>query len=71
LAEIPPELADYGLELAKEHTELVYTYDTQSERTGITALLGALNGVGIKFKDLNTTQSSLEDIFVSLVKRKT
>jgi ABC-2 type transport system ATP-binding protein len=54
---------------AVDRTEIVYTYDTQSERTGITALLGALNQVGIKFRDLNTKQSSLEEIFVSLVKR--
>jgi ABC-2 type transport system ATP-binding protein len=49
---------------------LVYTYDTQSERTGITALLGDLNRAGIRFKDLHTKQSSLEEIFVNLVRRQ-
>ena len=48
--------------------ELTYTYDTQSERTGITDLLANLRQAGISFKDLHTTQSSLEDIFVTLVK---
>jgi ABC-2 type transport system ATP-binding protein len=49
-------------------TELVYTYDTQGERTGVTALLDDLHRAGIRFKDLHTTQSSLEDIFVDLVR---
>ncbi len=68
LSEIPGELAGYALELAADGTELVYTYDTQVERAGIAALLADLNGAGIKFRDLQTKQSSLEDIFVSLVK---
>jgi ABC-2 type transport system ATP-binding protein len=68
LDEIPSELAGYRLELAAGGTELIYTYDTQTERTGITALLADLNAVDIRFKDLRTEQSSLEDIFVSLVK---
>ena len=67
---IPGELAGYGLELAAGGGELIYTYDTQTERTGITALLADLNATGIKFKDLRTEQSSLEDIFVSLVKER-
>ena len=50
-------------------SELIYVYDTQSERTGITGLLDDLGRAGISFKDLNTTQSSLEDIFVDLVKQ--
>jgi ABC-2 type transport system ATP-binding protein len=66
---VPAELKDYRLELTGEGLQLIYTYDTQSDRTGITALLRDLNGAGIRFKDLNTTQSSLEDIFVNLVKR--
>jgi ABC-2 type transport system ATP-binding protein len=70
LQAIPSELASYPLELAPTHTALVYTYDTQSERTGITALLGELNRAGIRFKDLHTKQSSLEEIFVSLVRRQ-
>jgi ABC-2 type transport system ATP-binding protein len=69
LAQIPPELAAYGLELSADGEALVYTYDTRAERTGITRLLRDLSAAGITFKDLNTTQSSLEEIFVSLVKR--
>jgi ABC-2 type transport system ATP-binding protein len=68
LDEIPSELAGYGLELVADGTELIYTYDTQTERTGITTLLADLSRAGIKFKDLQTRQSSLEEIFVSLVK---
>jgi ABC-2 type transport system ATP-binding protein len=64
---VPPELAAYRLELSGDGGELIYTYDA-AERTGITALLEALNAAGIGFKDLQTTQSSLEDIFVSLVR---
>ena len=67
---IPSELAGYKLELAADGSELIYTYDTQTERTGITALLADLIATGIKFKDLQTKQSSLEDIFVSLVKER-
>lgn len=70
LDEVPDELAGYGLELAADGTELIYTYDTQTERTDITALLADLNGTGIELKDLQTHQSSLEEIFVSLVKEK-
>jgi len=66
--QIPPQLAGYNLQLASKGTELIYTYDAQSEKTGIIALLRDLNDAGIGFKDLQTTQSSLEDIFVSLVR---
>jgi ABC-2 type transport system ATP-binding protein len=69
LPAVPPELGGYGLELGNGGSELIYTYDTQGERTGITNLLGELQQAGIKFKDLHTTQSSLEEIFVNLVKR--
>ncbi|MEX2496828.1 MAG: ABC transporter ATP-binding protein [Woeseia sp.] len=69
LQEIPPQLAGYGLELISEGEELVYTYDTQGERTGITSFLGELNRAGVKFSDVNTTQSSLEEIFVDLVRK--
>jgi ABC-2 type transport system ATP-binding protein len=69
LADLPSTLGAHGLELASGGTELVYTYDTQGERTGITALLGDLNKAGIRFRDLKTTQSSLEDIFVDLLRR--
>ena len=65
---IPPALAPYQLELSNEGSELTYNYDTRGERTGITNLLGDLRGAGIRFNDLDTTQSSLEDIFVSLVR---
>jgi ABC-2 type transport system ATP-binding protein len=65
---VPPELAAYRLELAGDGSELIYTYETQAERTGITSLLDALSAAGIGFKDLHTTQSSLEDIFVNLVR---
>ncbi len=66
---VPPSLASFGLTLAADGLELVYSYDTQGERTGITDLLDELNAAGIRFKDLHTTQSSLEDIFVSLVRQ--
>src|SRR5690606_11484191 len=69
LSQVPTMLAAFKLELNGDGSELVYTYDTQGERTGITALLGALSDAGIRFRDLSTTQSSLEEIFVSLVKR--
>ena len=69
LAAIPAGLAAHRLSLAANGRELVYTYDTQRERTGITSLLDDLNQAGIGFKDLQTTQSSLEDIFVDLVRQ--
>jgi ABC-2 type transport system ATP-binding protein len=68
LERLPESLSAYALELADDGHELVYSYDTQGERTGITALLHDLNAAGIRFKDLQTTQSSLEEIFVSLVR---
>jgi ABC-2 type transport system ATP-binding protein len=70
LDKIPPALAPHELELAADGCELVYTYDTQRERTGITALLRDLSDAGIRFNDLQTRESSLEDIFVSLVKER-
>jgi ABC-2 type transport system ATP-binding protein len=70
LDQMPPALAGNGqLSLSSEGTELIYTYDTQAERTGITRLLASLNEAGIRFRDLQTTQSSLEEIFVGLVHR--
>lgn len=69
LTSIPATLADFNVELAADGAHLVYTYDTQAKHTGITALLAALSDAGIKFKDLSTTQSSLEDIFVTLVRK--
>ncbi len=70
LGTIPPELAAHRLVLADHGSELTYTYDTQGERTGITALLADLNKAGIRFRDLHTTQSSLEEIFVGLVRQR-
>jgi ABC-2 type transport system ATP-binding protein len=70
LEHLPPQLSAHQLELVDRGSELIYTYDTRGERSGIVALLSDLNAAGIRFKDLQTTQSSLEDIFVSLVKDK-
>jgi ABC-2 type transport system ATP-binding protein len=67
---VPPALAAYGLALAAEGNELIYSYDTQGERTGITTLLKDLTAAGIRFRDLSTLQSSLEDIFVDLVSQR-
>jgi ABC-2 type transport system ATP-binding protein len=66
---IPNELAAYQLTLANGGHELVYTYDTYAERTGITRLLRDLSEAGIRFRDLHTTQTSLEEIFVGLVRQ--
>jgi ABC-2 type transport system ATP-binding protein len=68
LGSIPEGLADLKLELVKDGTELVYTFDTQAAETGIAGLLRRLNEQGIEFKDLHTAESSLEDIFVNLVR---
>ena len=67
---IPPGLAEYPLELSADGNELIYTFDAQGERTGIAGLLRRLGEHGIDFKDLQTSQSSLEDIFVSLVRAR-
>jgi ABC-2 type transport system ATP-binding protein len=66
---VPAEFAD-RLELSADGLELVYSYDTRAERPGITALLEGLIKQGIRFKDVNTTQTSLEEIFVDLVRRQ-
>ena len=68
LASIPAVLADWKIELRAEGMELVYTFDTQAETTGIASLLRHLRDVGVDFKDLKTQESSLEEIFVSLVR---
>ena len=68
LLRIPAELAHHRLELAGGGSELTYTYDAEGERSGIAALLDDLDRAGIRFRDLQTSQSSLEDIFVSLVR---
>ena len=68
LAAIPAGLEAYALELADDGAELVYSFDAQSDRTGIAELMRQLSALGIDFRDLKTTESSLEDIFVSLVR---
>jgi ABC-2 type transport system ATP-binding protein len=67
LPEIPDTLSQYQLELSADGMQLTYTFDTQAEGTGITSLLDDLKQFGIAFRDLNTTQRSLEEIFVNLV----
>jgi ABC-2 type transport system ATP-binding protein len=69
IAELPAALNEYALTLSEDHLSLTYTYDTARERTGITELLKRLSEHGIRFKDLETTQSSLEEIFVNLVRK--
>ncbi len=69
LKKIPASLKAHKLELAENGTQLIYSYDTRGKRTGITTLLNDLSKAKIKFRDINTTQSSLEDIFVNLVTR--
>ena len=66
---IPAELAEWDLSLKNEGGELEYAFDAHAEKTGVPSLLRRLSDLGIAFKDLNTRQSSLEDIFVSLVHR--
>ncbi len=69
LTDMPTQLASYALELSDDRQELTYTYDTKQNSTGITALLGDLRSADIHFSDLQTSQSSLEDIFVGLVNK--
>lgn len=69
LPEVPSSLDNYHLELSDDKCELTYHYDTRQESTGITSLLGDLRAADIYFNDLETSQSSLEDIFVDLVHR--
>lgn len=68
LLERPPALLRDDIEIASDGAELVYSYDAKAGRTGITTLLGDLAAAGIRFTDLRTEQSSLEDIFVNLVR---
>ena len=70
LADLPAGLSDYQLELAADGAELVYTFDAQAQDTGIAALLRQLAAKGVDFKDLQTKESSLEEIFVSLVRSR-
>lgn len=71
LQALPAELSDYNLELADNGHSLIYSFDTQAEATGIATLLRRLGDQGIDFKDLKTSESSLEDIFVQLIGRQT
>ncbi len=70
LADIPASLQRYGLQLGGDRRDLVYEYDTRGEQTGITDLINDLRDAGIRFNDLKTSQSSLEDIFVELVRKQ-
>ncbi len=70
IATVPAALARHGLTLTDDGGKLIYTYDTRGERTGITDLLENLRSAGLALKDLSTTQSSLEDIFVGLVSKR-
>jgi len=70
VATIPAALAKHRLELADNGRKLIYSYDTRGEQTGITGLLDELQAAGVHFKDLSTTERSLEDIFVGLVRRQ-
>jgi ABC-2 type transport system ATP-binding protein len=68
---IPEALADYGLTRGGDGSSLVYSYDVQAERTGITRLLHDLSAAGLVLRDVQTRQDSLEDIFVGLVRDRT
>jgi ABC-2 type transport system ATP-binding protein len=70
LHQVPSQLANRQLELAADGTQLIYTFDAQADATGIASLLRQLNELGIDFKDLHTSESSLEEIFVSLVHQR-
>lgn len=67
LPDIPPALAAYQLQLSVDNRQLIYTYDAQQEQATITTLLRQLNSLGVEFSDLNTRESSLEDIFIGLI----
>ena len=68
IKKIPENLLKYNLEIGEEHMSLIYTYNVQAEKTGITDLLQDLKDTGLKLRDLKTEQSTLEKIFVNLVK---
>jgi len=65
---LPASLDSYQLERADDNRMLIYNYDTRSDRTGITALINSINEAGLTLRDIHTEQSSLEEIFVNLVK---
>lgn len=68
LADLPPSLAELGLRLQDDGNELVHSYDSKADRTGIATLMAAVSAAGIRIKDLSTSQSSLEDIFMGLLR---
>src|SRR5262249_24353903 len=68
LTRIPPQLSDYPLELSGDGRVLTFTFDTQTEQTGIAELLRRLGELGVDFKDLHSSETSLEDIFVNLLR---
>ena len=70
IAAVPSALAKHHLTLAGDGSRLVYTYDTQRQHTGVTDLLDDLRSAGLHFKDLVTTERSLEEIFVGLVRQQ-
>jgi len=67
LTEIPPALSDWKLEVSDDGGQLTYEFDAKADRTGVPSLLAAMRDAGVAFKDLDTHQSSLEDIFVGLI----
>ncbi len=68
IAAVPASVAAFNLTIGADGHELIYDYDTQAERTGVATLLGELSKAGVRIRDLHTSQSSLEDIFVDLVR---
>jgi ABC-2 type transport system ATP-binding protein len=68
ITKVPEELSKYNLVISENNMSLIYTYNVQAEKTGITDLLQSLKDAGLKLKDLKTEQSTLEKIFVNLVK---
>ena len=70
IQEVPETLSAWALQLSSDGSQLTYTYDPHEQRTGITGLLDAVRDSGLSLQDVNTSQSSLEDIFVSLVKER-
>ena len=68
ITKVPEELSKYNLVISENNMSLIYTYNVQAEKTGITDLLQSLKDAGLKLKDLKTEQSTLEKIFVKLVK---
>ena len=70
LTAIPDNFSRYKLELSPDGTQLTYTYDNQSERPGVASLLRELEAAGIQFRDMDTQNSSLEEIFVNLLRQE-